>query len=343
MYHVLDKILKELPTLDPAPFSATYPRRILPPNGYLNPKYFSVTLWNSLKIWSDTDMRMLPHITCFTNALIHIQHRVPTYFVRSEFAQVVAQTDLPVDFKLSELVWPLPAMLFVLPTEFVRRYFGYLCPFISVTKVPQGILPKVLTGLPKDVPFEKYENIDNKAERLNIVYPVFSDDGLPTDYTGSYPLDINFDDIKTARFEDATYLEEAQLTKLELSNHYDRESTPTGEEEQKFTLKVQSFALQLLVILSACQNVITNGTLARPVSFKKGVRVREELWNPNLIGWNYRAQRSETTGEKGTHASPRLHWRRGHVRNQPFGPKPWTAETPKRLKWIEPVLVNAPQ
>jgi len=42
-------------------------------------------------------------------------------------------------------------------------------------------------------------------------------------------------------------------------------------------------------------------------------------------------------GGNGTHASPRLHWRRGHVRRQPYG----TGRGQRKLIWIEPVLVGA--
>lgn len=346
MYHVLDTFINELPQRQPLSYRALYPKRIVPPSGYTNPKYFSITMWSSLRVWLETNMRMLPHITGYVNALIQMEYRVPTYFVRSEFAQAVAQTEPPEDFKFSEINWPLPAMLFVLPTDFVLRYFGFMCPFISVTKSVKGVFPAALKNLPKmEMPIEAYEPIDNHVDRFNIVYPVYSKDHLPTDYTGSYPLTMNVNEMPSARFEDATYMEEEHLSRV-LSGHFDRAASDTpaeGEQEKAFTDKVQSFAVKLMLVLNACHDVIKLGGVARPEKIKKGRRVLEELWHPNLLGWDYRAQRSVSTGgEKGTHASPRMHWRRGHMRNQPYGPKPWTDASPKRLTWIEPVLINAP-
>jgi hypothetical protein len=58
------------------------------------------------------------------------------------------------------------------------------------------------------------------------------------------------------------------------------------------------------------------------------------FWTPNFIGRRYRYRRSTETGN-GT--SPRMHWRRGHWRDQLHGPK---LSLVKKM-WIEPVLVNA--
>ena len=59
-----------------------------------------------------------------------------------------------------------------------------------------------------------------------------------------------------------------------------------------------------------------------------------ELWSPNLIGRCYRTLRDERGG--GIHASPRVHWRRGHVRSQPHGQR----RSLRKAIWIEPVLVG---
>lgn len=349
MYHLLDTFIGELPKRQPLTYRALYPKRILPPNGYLNPKYFSITMYSSLRVWLETDMRMLPHITGFVNALIQMEYRVPTYFVRSEFAQAVAQTEPPEDFKFSEIHWPLPAMLFVLPTDFVLRYFGFNCPFISVTKSMTGLFPALLRNIPKmEVPIEAYEPIQNQVDRFNMVYPVYGTDHLPVDYTGSYPLALNVNEMPNARFEDATYMEEASLDRVfGTSGGWSARNAPDtpaeGEQEKVFTSKIQSFAVKLMLVLNACHDVIKLGGVARPEKVKgRAKRVLEELWHPNLLGWDYKAQRvSPATGEHGTHASPRMHWRRGHMRNQPFGPKPWTEASPKRITWIEPVLINS--
>jgi hypothetical protein len=66
-------------------------------------------------------------------------------------------------------------------------------------------------------------------------------------------------------------------------------------------------------------------------TIKKGP-AREE-WTPNWVGRTYRVQRADGDG---THASPRLHWRRGHYRRQPCG----TGRKEHKIIWLEPCLVG---
>jgi len=345
MYHVLDTFLKDLPLRQPLAYKAVYPKRIIPPKGYLNPKYFTATLWSEMRVGYMPEMRMLPHVTGLVNCLLQMEYRVPTYFVRSEFAQAVAQTEPPNDFKLGEIHWPLPAMLFVLPTEFVLRYFGFMCPFLSVTRSDKGRYPAVLKNLPKcETPLNEINMIDNEVDRFNVVYPVYSKNQVPIDYTGSYPLSMNVNEMDAAPYQDATFMEESRMPFLfdNIAKHAS-DLPAEGEPERLFNSKVQAFAVKLMLVLNAAHDVVKLGTIQRPQKIKRGNIILDELWNPNLVGWDYRAQRvGPTSGEHGTHASPRMHWRRGHMRNQPYGPKPWTETSTKRLTWIEPVLINAP-
>lgn len=371
MHQIIEDFLKAIPQRQPLTYKAVYPRRILPPNGYLNPKYFGITLWSELRVGFDAEMTMLPHITGFVNALLQLKYRVPTYFVRSEFAQAVAQTEPPADFKFSEIQWPLPAMLFVLPTDFVMRSFGYMCPFLSITRSDKGVYPSSVKNLPAcddlrlpHFPFTSLYGanpLDNQVDRINIVYPVYSRNTAPVDYTGSYPLTMNVNELGTVPFHDATYMEEAHMgaEAALFGFHNGPDAHPSDlpaedKDEKLFNLKVQNFAIKLMLALTARPHYIKQGTVQRPAKQKKG-RTFDELWNPNLIGWDYRARREGIPDNPSSdqiksaamqlevrHASPRMHWRRGHMRNQPYGPKPWNETTLKRLIWIEPVLVNAP-
>lgn len=341
MNRTLDVFLKELPHRMPLAYKAVYPKRIIPPNGYANPKYFAATIWSELRIGFESEMNMLPHITGVVNALLQLEYRVPTYFVRSEFAQAVAQTEPPEDFKFSEIQWPLPAMLFVLPTEFVRRYFGFMCPFISITRSDKGIYPKKLKQLPPcEFPLHLINPINSEVDRFNVVYPLYSQNQMPVDYTGTYPLTMNVNAVGAAPLHDATYLEEQRFALTFDKNAPDVPAE--GEQEKLFNDKVQAFAVKLMLVLNAHHHIIKLGSIQRPETMKRGNIKLDELWHPNLVGWEYRAKRVDTGGAHGTHASPRLHWRRGAFRNQPYGPRPWTENSPKRLIWIDPVLVNAP-
>ena len=352
MHAELERFITHLPERQPNAYKALYPKRITPPGGYLNPKYFTVSLWSQLMVGYEAEMTMLPHITGLVNALAHLEYRVPTYFVRSEFAQAVAQTEPPADFKLSEIKWPLPAMLFVLPTDFAIKQFGYLCPFLSITHAPKGVYPEAMPRAAKmlldlsargEMPQGKINALDNKVDRFNVTYPVYTASQVPVDFTGSYPMNMNVCEMDQAPYQDATYMEEAKLGGTYNLDRTSKELPAEGAEEKLFNQKVQNFAVKLMLALTAQPNFITVGTLARAEKIKRGRVAKLELWNPNLIGWDYKAKRTmpQASGDHGSHASPRMHWRRGHMRNQPYGPKPWTETSSKRLLWIEPVLIGA--
>ena len=339
MFEDLDKYLSKVADAQPLTMKATYPRRIVPPTGYLNPKYYSATLLSELFVGFEAELKMLPHITGIMDCLMHLEYRVPTYFVRSEFAQAVAQTEPPEDFKFSEIKWPLPAMLFVLPTGFALRHFGYCAPFISLTHSPKGRYPDCLRNLPKcEMPLTAINEIQNEVDRVNIVTPVYTKKGYPLSYTGSYNMDMLINSIGETKFSDATLIEEERYAFP--ANMIDKTGLPSEADEREVATKLQSFGLRLLLAISARPALIEPGTLQRAAKLKKGVQ-RDELWNPNLIGWNYKAKRIASASTGRSHASPRAHWRRGHFRNSPYGPKPWTVETPRNLNWIDPVFVNA--
>lgn len=85
----------------------------------------------------------------------------------------------------------------------------------------------------------------------------------------------------------------------------------------------------LLAMLSRPELVERDGRKVRTI---KNGPAREE-WTPNWIGRTYRVQRAAGDG---THASPRLHWRRGHYRKQPCG----AGRKEHKIIWLEPCLVG---
>lgn len=124
--------------------------------------------------------------------------------------------------------------------------------------------------------------------------------------------------------------------------------------------------LKLLCVLNWRDNLIEPAQCIRPARHRRG-SVRSELWSPNIIGRRYRP-RSESVTPAGTHASPRLHWRRGHATFQVIGKKedlvpvavlarnengeidwPRVEEATRqrfwkshKRVWVDPILVGAP-
>jgi hypothetical protein len=105
---------------------------------------------------------------------------------------------------------------------------------------------------------------------------------------------------------------------------------PLSTDEESFLDKCRAVIFGTFLALESRPSLISYG---RKVGVHK--KSRREIWEPNVIGRGYRIIR--LPGETGTHSSPRMHWRRGHYRWQPFGAG---LKQSKRI-WIEPMLIGA--
>lgn len=329
MNAILDQAAEAYAKALPKTHALCNPRRIVPPNGYTNPRHYGTVLTGSAMVWQQPSLTMVPHICTRMDAYHQAIEGVPTFFVGNEFCQAVQNTQPPEDFKFSDLKWPRNSMLFVLPDTFVRSQFKYAVPFISVSRVEPGDYPNA-----RQPDWDVYmaRSIHVPEARINFRFTCFYANQSPCDYTGTYPLDLQVSQIADAPFADASYMEEA-LWHIE---HTVPEDGPKDEEEDKqLQCAVISFATKLMLALTARPEMVTEGTCVRPARIRRGVVTKDELWSPNMIGWEYRAKHSVPQG--GTHASPRMHWRRGHMRNQVHG----EGRALRKLMWIEPMLVSS--
>lgn len=131
--------------------------------------------------------------------------------------------------------------------------------------------------------------------------------------------------------------------------------TPTGllinpktlnrDAEQAFLDRLEKVLLQCLLIMQVRPELLDpppkpDRSRASRGSGNTKKQPDPQLLNPIWIGRHYRSPQttSTTSNGTGTHASPRMHWRRGYWRNQAIGPR---NEKQYKLRWIEPTLVNA--
>lgn len=301
-------------------WASCYPKRIIPPSGYANPKDYAANLASCGLMWDRPELNMLPHVVCALTALQQAMMGVPTYFVRSEFAQAVANTKLPLDFKLSELKWPLDAMLFVLPNDFVQSFFKLNVPFLSICRSAKGIYPRSTDyawTIKHGWEIAKFNPILNEVDRMLLHFPCYYTEDFPCDYSGSWPLTLDLSAIKGADFVDATVYER------NLAPFKVREVTgaPTPEQERELQEKVTIFAIKLMLAFTARPHVIRNGTIARPQKMKKGVVWLDELWHPSTVGWDYVFQRRNGNTGTGTprNTTIRTQWTPGHFTHQFIG------------------------
>ena len=328
------------------------PKHIVPPGGYHSPKVASAMLFASLyevALKDEANEPIMPtEITAQLACYQVLRHGVPIYYIAEDFIRAVAATDLPEDFTLMDLHWPMPGMVLGFPVKFMQEYLGRdVCyvfaancdhgehcppPWLALTEI--GARPRILT--PDKVCFLHYT----------------WNEGMLGSYVSSY--------FKKDRVDET-------LTKYGYMD-YTNAAPDMVKADDDAARALSTLIMKLLVVLNTRQQYVEREVMARPAKVNKrtGVTERTELWSPNMIGFKYRPQ---TQGGTGTHASPKQHWRRGHLTHQATGGKEgfvsisslphiqvgekrvvdWT-QVPVEVRaafwachkrvWLEPTLVN---
>lgn len=304
-------------------FKAAYPRKIVVPSGYADPKAYSATLVGDLLVTQDPRMRATAHLTAYLGAMALIANKVPTYFVAPEFALAVANTDLPGDFKFAELRWPLNAQIFVLPDEFVAQYYGNCyAPFLSVSRLQKGDYPGGFGKMPEvEVPLMP---VGINVDKMIIDFPAFLGLDMPTDYNGNYPMNLGVEVFKTAPWADMTGYEEKAHGVV-----FDRRHELNKEEENEFIQKALQLAVKLILTIAERPGLVEHGTVTRHAKVHQGRVIQPQLVSANVIGRTYRIRReitSHAVAASGQRRPPRFKYRRGHLT--------WQAKRFKNLEFI---------
>jgi len=309
--NVADDAMKRAFKLDADYSNYLFPRRTPPPHGYLNTSVFSFLMGGEfaadrMGYSNDVDRVLIAAGVKLFNM------GCPTYFVAPEFVEAVNHTKPPVEGTLDDMVWPLDAALFVLPLDFSYRTFGTYVPFIAFSLVSGGKLD-CQPGLVRPI---------EVSERIAVSFYCTMNAGVPVFYHRHAPMDgavsqfVMDDEIAMG----AALANTARLTHTSVA------------DERGLMLKLNTFVIKLLLVMAAEPSLVEHGAMTRKPREKHGRKI-DALWSPNFLG---RAYRSSVNGD-GSHASPRLHWRRGHLHRVCHGP----GRMLRRMQWFKPVLVNA--
>jgi hypothetical protein len=106
-----------------------------------------------------------------------------------------------------------------------------------------------------------------------------------------------------------------------------------GADAGIFARKMMRLAITFVMLMSARPQLVETAT-PHDATIPTTGKASRKLCAPNWIGRTYRVHREESLG--GTHASPYLHWRRGHWRHQAHGP----GRSLRRDILIDPILVG---
>ncbi len=319
------------------------PRRIVPPGGYHSPKLISVSLFtilgeNGLKLRSG-DFIAPTAITAQEIAYEITNLDVPTYYVSETLSRAVAATDLPAGIRIEELNWPMPAMVLGFPQRFMLEYLGLDVCYVYAARLAAG------PHRSRHSPFAPV--IETPADKVAWFWFCWTERGLELFVSSFWCKDEIDQTLANYGYTD-----------------YTSAASDLVAQNKDSTDKVSALMLKLLCVLNWRDNLIEPARCIRPAKFKGAERT--ELWAPNIIGGKYRARRE--LAATGTHASPRLHWRRGHSTFQVIGKKAdlvpvallprngsgeidwpnldevtherfWKSH---RRVWIDPILVGSP-
>jgi hypothetical protein len=105
-----------------------------------------------------------------------------------------------------------------------------------------------------------------------------------------------------------------------------------------FNEYLHSIFLRLILIMECRPELVDKESEVVRVNKGFGKAQAQDFYQPLWLGFGYRLKREGTQsseGSSGTHGTKSVHWRRGFLRNQPYG----EGRQQRKLVWIEPVLV----
>lgn len=230
-------------------------------------------------------------------------------FVAPDLLAAVAETDPPADLLWQEIALPFEAGALVLPRGALRHPDGATCEAIGWARIRAGEM----------LQFGKEWQPVKLQEDVFVVFTgLTGDEGFPLlDSVLNASTSPRVGDIHTP----GVYMTPTREGVYEL---------PLAPSESQFLAQCRALIFGLLLAMEARPALLARG---RKVGSHK--KSRREMWEPNIVGRDYRIVR-ERIQSTGTHAGPRMHWRRGFWRRQKHGPHLTLVKT----IWIEPTLVG---
>lgn len=296
-----------------------HPKDYTIPEGYADPQCYVISAFSgcqwfqNLTSSEDTTMAAIYSTVCQL-----IRYSVPTFFVHRELCEALLETDAPEDLTLDEIKFPMPAMLFMLPLEFSRKYFGMEVPYFTTAQLPAKTYvncPVILNGQP----LRRFMIANDK--QFTAITMLMWEQELPMHYDVHCPGDVQ---IKTLINDtDCKFFGPEALVNA------------NPEVDNRTLNRLTNISLNIVLAMTAQADLISRERIIRPAKKKDGKILRRALWKPNFIGEHFRIQ-YEHTGAQGTHRSPHAHWRRGCWRNQRHGPR---NSLVKRI-WIHPCFIG---
>lgn len=261
---------------------------------------------------------ILPSFHCY------VSHRAPTFFIAPDLLEAIKRTTFSGEIDWAELPLPFEAGLFILPKGALIHSEHGDAAAIYWGRTQPGSQPSIVHWLPgTQIMTTHFLLASIFTERM-----ITLDTSLVSSENSKLKINDLFN-LNGARKKPRS-----------------REGERVTDEDVDFQEAAGAVAFGTFLAMNARPQLVERGHITRTVG--KGA-LRREFWTPNIIGAKYKIKREvphigqdgkfefSPEREHGTHASPRMHWRRGHFRNQPCGHE----RREHKTIWLEPTLVAA--
>ncbi len=282
-----------------------YPRIYQGAGGYGSPKRAAETYYMAID-WMTNNAAIAPAafraIYCATCAAK--EHAFPLFFVDAQLLSAVLNTSTPSGLLWSEMKLPFEAGVFCLPRGALRYIDGSEVNHLGWLRARKG----------EAFRFSKHTPTINADNDAFLTYAqVLNDVGT-----------VLFSNLNA---DERPYIDDSEISDLWRGTF----DLPLASGDDEFLRQCRALVFGLLLAMDARSQLVSYGRREGKQSKKN----RREFWTPNIIGRGFKVGR-QSSGEKESHASPRLHWRRGHFRAQRHG----TGLQQVKTIWLEPMLVG---
>jgi hypothetical protein len=246
------------------------------------------------------------------------KHGFPTFFVSSAMLKACSLTNLPPDLNWTDIPLPFPGMTFIFERGAIVHPEDKLdVPYLSLARTRKGDrLSHPYPGTPSG-----NMGVGGMAMMTTQISPtkIFHMDFTMSEQTSPFIRDIDLAAVKEYEVVNADHL-------MSISAE--------GKESNKWLMLL---GLKLILVMNARPEQVSMGTFLRSVKPKRPGEPKVEYWSPNVLGRTYQARtEDDNTAAPGEQGHKRMHWRRGHFRQQPHGPNMALRKT----IWLEPMLVG---
>jgi hypothetical protein len=308
----------------PIAMASLYPRRYVECRGYISPKDIGALLCTGLY-----QTHSLGGIEKTGNAfklmypaVRYLQDRsVPLLFLAPDLMRAVQRTDFDGDIDWVNMRLPYEHGVLVLPHGGLTHPKDGEVAFMIWSRIVAGTYKKPVWDVPSKGMCDV--EITTKGAFAMVAclpygdVPVWYDSNLSTEYR------------PTLKLRNLFYLgDEETIPSIVSGCLLDSDLT---SEDSSFLEDLGVVLFGTLLAMASRPTLFTPESVHHKVP-QKNNKPWPRVWSPNIVGQHYRPK-SEPRG--GTHASPRMHWRRGHFTNQPHGP----GKSLRKQLWIEPTLV----